>query len=214
MKQLLILFSLLLASAPARADMGLLVMNQPLSQTRLQQLGASAQDYETRSQYGLIDHNSQSRHYFELDSQRDGLMQEMLNHQASGHLSQIKGRVEQEAPNSILLKSTVLLGSAYMFYNGKTFTTRVSENTEVSGNAKVSAGTHALNVTRKNISPLGFNSGVGYQTDSNLNPYLNATLSKEIFPHVVATVGQKKALTSSPESQSESTGQIRFGTSF
>jgi hypothetical protein len=118
------------------------------------------------------------------------------------------------APNSLFLKSTLLIGTAYLFCNGKVFTTHLSNDTDLSGSAKLAAGTHSLTITHRNVYSLGFDSGIGYEMDSSLSPTLNASVSKEILPHVVASVGQRRSLASTPSIPSESTGQIYFGTNF
>lgn len=215
-----------LVSSSAKADMGLFAADQlpkfrenhesysPLSANRLQEIGLSSRDYEMKSQYGLMDYNSETTHFSDLEAQKGGLMHEVLKYQADAQLKLLKARVQEEIPNSLIVKSTLLLGTAYLFCNGKAFTAHLSNDTELTGSAKLSDGTHALSVIHRNVYSLGFDSGIGYEMDSGSSPVLNATVSKEIAPHVVASVGQRRSLASVPATPSESTGQIYFGTSF
>lgn len=226
-KLLSLALSLTVLSAPsAWAEMNFLASNHaprfeeghlnynPLSRERLQQLGLSAQDYEHQSQYGLLDYNSETMRHSDLRDQRDGVIREILMYQADGQLRGLKTRIEEEARHSVIAQSALFLGTAYLFMNGKTFTTHLSENVDFSGNAKVVAGTHAFYLTRRNISPLGFSSGIGYQMESDSNPTLNASVSKELTSHIVASLGQKRSLAGSPSTPTESTGEIHFGASF
>ncbi|MFL5815841.1 MAG: hypothetical protein ACJ763_19890 [Bdellovibrionia bacterium] len=215
-----------ITTSPAFAEMGVLAADQnqkfeelhthysPLSQERLQQLGISAHDYELRSQYGLMDYNSKFAHFNDLSTQRDGLIHEVAMYQADGHLKLLKARIEEEASGSMVARSALFLGTAYLFINGKTFSTHLTENVDLSGNAKLASGTHAFCLTRRNISPLGLSSDIGYQMEPDANPTLRATLSKEVAPHVIASVGQKRSLAGSAPTPTESTGEIRFGASF
>jgi hypothetical protein len=215
-----------LASTSAFADVGMLASDKasapqdltpamsPLSQDRLRELGASARDYEMRAHYGLLDANSKFAHDSDLSSQRDGMLQEILKYQAEGRMKVYKSNIEEEASHSVVAKSTLLLGTAYLFCNGKPFTTHLTQNTEITGSAKLSQGTHSLSLTQKNISPLSFSGGVGYQMDSSAIPMLDASLSKEVLPHVVASVEQRRSLAGASSAAAESTGQIRFGASF
>jgi hypothetical protein len=186
----------------------------PLSQERLQQLGLSAHDFELRSQYGLMDYNSKFAHFNDLSAQRDGLIHEVAMYQADGHLKALKARIEEEAASSMVARSALFLGTAYLFINGKTFSTHLSENIDLSGNAKLTTGAHAFCLTRRNISSLGFSSDIGYQMEADANPTLRASLSKEVAPHVVASIGQKRSLAGSASIPMESTGEIHFGASF
>jgi hypothetical protein len=218
-------FILLMFSSPAFAEMSMLTTDQtpkfvehhanysPLSQERLQQIGISAQDYEFRSHYGLLDYNTESAHFNDLNTQRGGLIHEVAMYQANGHLKHLKARIEEEAGSSVVARSALFLGTAYLFINGKTFSTHLSENTDLSGNAKLTAGTHALCLTRRNLSALGLSSHFGYQMEA-ANPTLSASLSKEVAPHVVASIGQRRSLAGSAAFPTESSGEIHFGTSF
>jgi hypothetical protein len=180
----------------------------------LLELAGSARQYEFKAQYGLLDHASQYGRHFELDSQRDGIIQEIALYQADGRLKLIKSRIEEEAPHSVAAKSALFLGTAYLIYNGKLLTTRLTPDTELSGSTKISEGRGCISLTRKNLSSLGIDSGIAYQMDSTSNSILNATVSKEIWPHVVASLGQRRSLASTTATPTESTGQIHFGASF
>jgi hypothetical protein len=186
----------------------------PLSTERLQQLGISARNYENQARYGLLDCNAEMIHQNDLNSQRDGLIREIMMYQADDHLKALKAQMAIEAQHSVAAQSALFLGSAYLFMNGKTFTKHLSENVDLSGNAKVITKTHALFLTRKNIASMGINSAIGYQMESDSNPTLHASLSTELMPHVVASVGQKRSLAGNPSIPSESTGEIHFGASF
>jgi hypothetical protein len=216
----------LLASTTAFADVEMKASDQttqkalqdpsfnPLSQERLSQFGELNRSYELRSRYGLIDRDDQFTYFNNVDSQRDSLITEVLARQADNRLKAFKTQIQAEAPHSIAAQSTLLLGAAYLIYNGKPISTHLSPDTEFSARAHAADRTGSVTLKRTHLSPFNLVSGIDYQLDATQTACVTASVSKEITPHVVASVNQRRSLAGATSTIIENTGQINFGMSF
>lgn len=181
-----------------------------LSKERLIQLDQANRDYETRSTYGLLDQNDRGIFVQSQSDQRGGILNEILSRQLDNKLKNANKNLQENTGDSAITKSVAVIAFATMIYHGKTFTHKLSSDTELSASAKAADRSGSVKLTSKNICLWNIDGGINYAQDSMNPPSLTASVSKELAPHVSASVDQKRWLAGG----TESTGQLRFGANF